>query len=476
MNRTMSWDWETFPEWLEHLRTLPKGLNVATYLPMNPLLCYVVGPDEAKNRPATEVERAEMRRLMHEAMDTGASGFAFSFLGGEGNSHVDYDQTPMPTDIMAKDEAYNLAAVLRERNEGIIQLLCELPGMSREQRGFCEELARRSGRPVLHNATVAREEDPEQHLSLMSWLDDCNAKGLKMYAQGFTFRKPLEIHPLYYNNWDSLPPFRALSAAHTVEEKVALVKAKDYRDWFERDYDPVAMGGERSLNFYILVDAGESPSFKRFEGQEIRAIAAELGRSIPTTFLDILEETQMEVLFISTVYTSADTIAEFLRNRYVLAGLSDGGAHSKHGNGGFWSTDLIMLMTRETNTMTSEEVHNLLSARNAEAGGIRDRGALILGNYADVMIYDAATLNYDPPLRYHQLHDLPGGDWRKVKKALGVRYVLVNGVVTFIDGEDTGATPGMLVADQTRADDASAHGVDVARNRHPATLPKRALS
>src|SRR5439155_7225771 len=128
MARTMPWTWETFPQWFDHLRSLPKGLNVASYLPVNALLSYVIGPDEAKKRAASETERAEMRRILNEAMDAGAAGFSFSYLGAEGNTHVDHDQTPMPSDIMAPEEAYNLAEVLRERGEGIIQVLNELPG------------------------------------------------------------------------------------------------------------------------------------------------------------------------------------------------------------------------------------------------------------------------------------------------------------------------------------------------------------
>ncbi|WP_337185245.1 amidohydrolase family protein [Phenylobacterium sp.] len=453
MARTMPWTWETFPEWLDHLRSLPKGVNIASYLPVNPLLSYVIGPDEAKTRPATAAERAEMRRIMHEAMDAGAAGFAFSHLGAEGNSHVDHDQSPMPSDVMAAEEAYNLADVLRERGEGVIQTLVELPGMADPPRKIVEELARRSGRPVLHNILVASGINPEQHRSVLRWLDEMAAEGLEVWSQGATFRKPLEITPMHYNNWDAIPIFRALSAAHTREEKVALVRSADYRERFEREYDAGRMwevGGP--LEVYVLMEAGPAKAFEPFIDKPLAEIAQQTGRSTPGVFLDLLEQSNMEALVLSPVAGSPDynAVAEIVRHPRVLPGISDGGAHSKHGNGGFWSTDMILMMHRESQLFSLEELHAALSARSAQAARLRDRGTLTVGAFADIMVYDIERLNYDPPLRYEVLHDLPGGDWRKVKRAVGIRYTIVNGDVTFVDGECTGAVPGVIVDHQSR--------------------------
>mgnify|MGYP001022704925 CR=1 FL=1 len=96
--RTLAWDWETFPQFLERLRRLPKGVNVMSFLPLNPLLVYVMGIDAAKSRRPTAAEIAEMRALIHEAMDHGAAGISMSVMGFEGNSHLDFDGSPMPTD------------------------------------------------------------------------------------------------------------------------------------------------------------------------------------------------------------------------------------------------------------------------------------------------------------------------------------------------------------------------------------------
>jgi N-acyl-D-amino-acid deacylase len=446
MKLSMSWDWETFPEWLDHLRALPKGINIASYLPMNALLSYIVGPDEAKKRACTSAERAEMRRLMHEALDVGASGFAFSFLGAEGNNHLDHDQSPMPTDVMDPEEAYNLADVLRERGQGAIQVLAELPGMADHRRYVSEQLARRSGRPVLHNIVLASDINPEQHRSILRWLDDMNAQGLDMWAQAFSFRKPLEITPLHYNVWDSVPAFRMISAAMTPEAKMALVSDPAYRDRLRREYQPerMAEAGGR-LETYYLIDACGHPKFTPFKGKQLSDIAAATGAKVTDVFLDLLVETDLKVLFVSddNGTRKVESVNEILRHPRVLPGTSDGGAHSKHGNGGFWSTDMIKWLTRETDAWTIEEVHALL-ARNARAFGLEGRGQIAVGGHADLMIYDHAALDVTPKHQYEVAHDLPGGDWRKIKRAVGVRYVVVNGEITFEDSVCTGATPGVI--------------------------------
>ena len=93
----------------------------------------------AKTRPGTPEERQRMAELLNEAMDAGAIGFAFSFQK-EKNGHTDFDGTPMPTDIMDPEEAYLLGEVLKERGEGVIQCLVDMPGMQ-INRGIIEELA-----------------------------------------------------------------------------------------------------------------------------------------------------------------------------------------------------------------------------------------------------------------------------------------------------------------------------------------------
>lgn len=108
LRASLSWNWVSFPEWMEHLKALPKGVNVCNYVPVNPLLIYVMGLEEAKSRSATPEERERMKAELHKAMDAGAVGFGFSYQG-EHNTHIDCDGKPMPSDIMNLEDLYALA-------------------------------------------------------------------------------------------------------------------------------------------------------------------------------------------------------------------------------------------------------------------------------------------------------------------------------------------------------------------------------
>jgi len=73
MEASLPWTWETFPQWLDVLDRQPKGLNMLSYVPINPLLVHVMGYEAAKSRDATDEERAEMVRLLQEAIDASAT-------------------------------------------------------------------------------------------------------------------------------------------------------------------------------------------------------------------------------------------------------------------------------------------------------------------------------------------------------------------------------------------------------------------
>src|SRR5262249_37199651 len=134
--------------------------------------------------------------------------------------------------------------------------------------------------------------------------------------------------------------------------------------------------------------------------------------------------------------------AELVVAPYALWGLSDGGAHTKFITLGAYPTESIADFVRERNLVSLEEAHWRLSPLPARCSGFRCRGPLAGGAPADVVVYDFEKLRALPE---EIAEDLPGGEWRRIRRAEGYRYVLVNGTVTFVDGGNTGATPGRLL-------------------------------
>jgi len=108
-------------------------------------------------------------------------------------------------------------------------------------------------------------------------------------------------------------------------------------------------------------------------------------------------------------------------------------------------------LVRDEGLVSLEEAHYRLSNLPAQAAGFVDRGVLEVGAAADVVVYDLNDLAIDPPWIGSIEHDLPAGEWRRVQKAIGYDWIIVNGEITFHQGECTGATPGKLLRHGTAA-------------------------
>ncbi len=124
MRVSMKVDWETFPQYMDRLSTMPLGINLGHLLPVGPAVAYVMGGvDEAKKNFPGEREMFQLKRILHDAMDAGAFGWSAQRLVPESRASVqrDYDGTPMITDILPDDFYIELARYLGERNDGCIQ-------------------------------------------------------------------------------------------------------------------------------------------------------------------------------------------------------------------------------------------------------------------------------------------------------------------------------------------------------------------
>ena len=352
----------------------------------------------------------------------------------------------MPTDAMVIEDAYRLAETLRERDQGIIQCLCELPGAA-GNRETAETLARISRRPVLHNVVAAFDSAPESHRDVLAWLDRTEREGLNLYSQAFAFRAWNEFNVLDFNAWGNIPLFRTFDLASTAEDKVRLASDPAYLARARDEYDPTAMvvaGG--ALESFILHRANGADAFCSDEGRQLGDIAADRGRHVTDLFFEVIASSSAQAEFRTSQATSNDPekVSEILAHKRTIPGTSDGGAHVKFHSGGQYATDNLMWMVRDTNSISLEQMHNKLSYLPARLIGLHQRGALLEGFAADLYVYDLASLNY-PHGCYDVVHDLPGNDWRRVCPAQGIEMVAVNGQTIFERNNCTGALPGQML-------------------------------
>ncbi len=179
-------------------------------------------------------------------------------------------------------------------------------------------------------------------------------------------------------------------------------------------------------------------------GLTVQQIADEQGKHVIDALLDLCVEDDLATEFFADTQgrDQAQFTAEVLDSNHIVAGVSDGGAHVKFLTAGIYPTDMLTWLVRDEKVITLEDAHFKLSYLPAHFGGFKDRGAIKEGAPADIIIYDLEKLEILPS---EVAEDLPGGEWRRIQKANGYRWTMVNGEITFEDGEPTGAFPGRLL-------------------------------
>ncbi len=451
MKAGMEWDWETIPEYLDSLENADKGVNVIQYMPTASLMTYVMGLEAAKTRPATDAERAEMKRLLHEGMDAGLCGFSIQRLGPD-SVQADFDGSPMVTDTMADEDILALAEVLRERDEGFIQIT-QAAGPIKEDLRFLEKLAETANRPVLHNVVAPARKDPEVHRRPLRWIDGCRERGLPIYAQCGTGRSGFAFTLEHWNLYDASPAWREVTTG-SKEEKLEKMMDPELRQKLveeaeaaDRRLQVIQAGVGGNPRHLIVQDVAGREDLEQFVGRSVGDIAEEQGKHHIEVMLDLSLEGDLQVEFLGPDKGSnAEFMAEMMtESPYAIPGVSDGGAHTKFFTGGSYTTDFLTWLVRDEQVVSLEEAHYRLSNLPAQAAGFKDRGVLEEGAAADIVVYDLDELAIDPPWIGNVEHDLPAGEWRRVQRALGYKNIIVNGEVTFTDGECTGATPGKLL-------------------------------
>ncbi len=450
MRQGMQWDWETIPEYLDSLDRIPKGVNCIQYMPTASLMTYVMGLDAAKTRPATAAERGEMQRLLDEGMDAGLCGFSIQRLGPD-SVQADFDGSPMVTDTMCDDDILALGEVLARRDEGFIQIT-QAEGSVKRDYAFLERLAEVAKRPVLYNVVAPTRSNPEVHRRPLRWIEQCRERGLDLYAQCATGRTGFAFTLEHWNLYDASPAWRAVTTGTKQDKLVRMADPElrtrlvDEAESADRRLRAIQAGVGGNPATLVVQGVNRQANLQQYVGRSVGDIAVAEGKHPIEVMLDLSLAGDLNVEFLGPDKGSnAEYMAEMITTPYALPGVSDGGAHTKFFTGGAWSTDFLRWLVRDEGKVTLEEAHYRMSALPAHAAGFHDRGVLREGAAADVVIYDLEELDISPDWIGDVVHDLPGGEWRRIQRAKGYRSILVNGEVTFDDGECTGATPGRLL-------------------------------
>jgi N-acyl-D-amino-acid deacylase len=188
----------------------------------------------------------------------------------------------------------------------------------------------------------------------------------------------------------------------------------------------------------------QNPAMKKLEGRTVAAIARERNKDGVDTLLDLTLEDDLRIEFALAFFNATESrVPELINDPRTLIALSDGGAHVDMLCDAGYCTYLLGTWVRERQAMTLEHAIQRITAQPADLFGIKGRGRLKTGNFADIVVFDPATVGSTN--RPEKRFDLPGGGKRMVMPSRGVEHTIVNGTVVYQDGKVTGAMPGQVL-------------------------------
>ena len=440
----IEWKWTTFPEFLDCLDALPKGINYAGYLGHCALRTYVMG-ERAFEQAASEDDLHAMERELRDAIRAGAIGFTTS----RSPIHETPDGRPVASRLATWDEVRRLVGVMGDLNAGLFELAGEAVGRElsdpvafRDYHVRLRDLAVETGRPVTWG-NFSRLEAPDVWRRYLDLLDETAAAGGRMFAQVHSRGLNVVLSFKTQLPFDHLPawkPFRALPLA---EQRQRLRDPETRRRLIAGAHERPerrALGTEARpfpYEWIFLYDTVAGPH------RTVAEIARERGVDPAEAMIDLALEKDLDRFFVHPVANEdQDTVLEMMRHPRAVVTFSDSGAHVSQIVDSSLQTHLLSHWVRAKQAFTLEQAVRMLTLVPATYWGFADRGLVREGFVADLIVFDPDTISPEMP---EVVNDLPAGARRLVQRARGIAATIVNGEVLLRDGKHTGALPGQLL-------------------------------
>ena len=426
------WGFETFPEYLDALQANGCAVNMAAMIGHTALRMYVMG-EEATEREATAEEIATQRRLVTEALEAGALGFATS----RANTHVGYEGRPVPSRVATPEEIIEIAQALGDVG-GVMQAT-QGRGLSHDE---FARVAETTGANVSWTALLASAVGPGSHLKDVEQAHALAARGLPVYPQ-------VAVQPVQFDmSWKAPFIYEGMRLFQPVaqsdfEGRKAYYADQDWRALFKEKAGNGGKIGDR----WARTEISSYPLDPSMEGRNVQQMADEMGQDPVDLMLDMALDANLDMRIVQDVLNhDRDEIDELLHDATTVIGLSDAGAHASQLCDAKYSTEFLSTFVRDRQSFDLETAVHMLSQRPAQVFGIEDRGFLAEDGFADVVIFDADEVGHDGKRR---VFDLPSGADRLISDAVGINAVIVNGTLIREDGADTvsssDALPGKLL-------------------------------
>ena len=452
----LTWDWQTFPEYLDSLDAKPHTVDIGTHLPHAAMRTYVMGERGAEHTEApTDDELARMAALTREALDAGAIGFATSRT----DVHRTKDGTNIGTLTASERELMTIADAMRTAGKGVTQLISDCyqtpnDDFANREMDLIDAFARTSTRPLSFTVQQAYH-SPDRWRHLFARVATMRETGLDVKPQvaarpiGVLLGLEATASPFLFT-----PSVNELAGRPLAERVLALRDPERKRRVLEEHAAMVATLPEglfRSIvaGWDVMFALTDPVDYELDAARSIGARARAAGNDPASVVYDALLERDGQQLLYLPLFNFAhgnfDDLHEMITTPFSLFGLSDAGAHCGAICDASMPTSSIALWSRDRkdgDTIPIEAIVHQQTQRTAAHVGWLDRGVLAPGYIGDANLIDLSALACRIP---HLVHDLPAGGRRLVQEADGYRATVKAGIVTFEDGTHTGELPGRLL-------------------------------
>ena len=438
----IDWTWETFPQFLDAVDDLPKGINYAGYIGHSALRTYTMGA-RAFEEEASEDEVKHMQALVKEAMHAGAIGFSTSRTF----NHTTADDQPVASRLANWEEVRAIVNAVGETGKGIFEIAGEAPGRNperiREYHDRLRDLAVESGVTQTWGMFSVKAA-PDIWRPYFDLLDETAAAGGRMFAQVHTrgLNNILSFESATpYDNWEMWSDIRALP----LEEQKARLRDPETKaklvEIANREYTgPRVVGAEiRPADWDYVFPMDDM----QYDKPSMAQIAKEKGVDPVELMIDMALERDLKMFFRTPIANeNQDHVIEMIKHPRSVVTFSDSGAHVSQIMDSSLQTHLLSYWVREKEALTLEEAVKQITYNTATLWGLHDRGLLREGMAADVVVFDPDTIGPNMP---EVLNDLPAGARRLKQTASGILNTVVNGEIFLTNNEHTGATAGRLL-------------------------------
>jgi N-acyl-D-aspartate/D-glutamate deacylase len=448
----INFEWESFAEYLDALSRMKRVLDVGAHVPHCAVRAYVMGERGAENQPATPDDINRMAAVVRDGVKAGALGVSTSRT----LVHRTRDKAFVPGTFAGLDEMLGIGRALGEAGHGVFEIISDVTGDDADLE-WMGRLSAETGRPISLAALISRRSGMGMR-GVMEFIERSNANGARMVAQvaarpaASLMSLQSSVHPFSTHR-----SFRQLMSGLSHVERVARMRDPQVRAQILNDAP--AVKEEQTLamvaNFQHHFSLGDPPDYEPTADRSILERARRMGRTPQEVAYDtLLERDGREIIYMPLAYKnySFDTILPQLGNPNTVLSLSDGGAHCGVICDASMPTYLLTHWVRDRDRgerIPLEFAVKRQTHDTARLYGLRDRGTLVPGMKADVNLIEFDRLRLHPP---EMVFDLPANGRRFVQRADGYKFTVVNGEVTFEDGQPTGAMPGKVVRGGGSAD------------------------